>query len=153
MSVLLQRCIIDISNNVNVICAKVTGVSVQDVLSGLRRKSQNRCMDERIAQSVESCRTDRIPNKWDISPRKCHHGSCNIGKMWYKPSIIADKTQELVNTFKAIWNRPRPDVLNLHWVALQPTSPDDMSQERHREMTLCRFQLKTIRPKSLRYQS
>ena len=126
---------------------KVTGVSVQDVLSGLRRKSQNRCVDEWIAQSVESCRTDRtdrIPNKWDILPRQGHHGSCNIGKILYKPLVIAEKKQ-LANTLKAIWNRPRLDVLNLHLVAFQATSTDNMSQERYRrldEMTLHR----TIRP-------
>ena len=66
------------------------------------------------------------------------------------------QNQKLANPFKAIWNRPRLDVLNHHRVALQTTSTDTMSQERHRrleKMALRRFQLKSIRPKSLKYQS
>ena len=45
---------------------KVTGVSVQDVLTGLCRKSQNRCMYKLVAQGIKSCQADWIPNKWNI---------------------------------------------------------------------------------------
>ena len=60
---------------------KITGVGVQDVLSGLRRKSQYRGVGEGRTQSVESCRTTRFPHKWNILSRQSHQGCRDVIKI------------------------------------------------------------------------
>ena len=85
---------------------KITGVSVQNVLTGLRRKSQYRSMDEGFSPSVESCRTYRFPNKCNILPRQGHQRCRDVSEIRHKPPVIADKAQELANTLEAIRNRP-----------------------------------------------
>ena len=111
--------------------AKITSVCIQHVVPGLRRKSQNGGPDERISQKKESGRALRSPHEGNVLTGQCYQRLRDVSKTGDKPPVVSHKSQELADTLQTIWNRPALDVLYLLGITLQPTSTNDMAQERN----------------------
>ena len=86
--------------------AKITGIRIKNILSGLSGKSEDWRMYECVPENTKGRRTARIPHEWNIFPSQGHQRCSDVSKFRDESPVVSYKSQELAYTLEAIWNRP-----------------------------------------------